>query len=69
MPVTISSNMVHTATVHMSKYIIWTSPTQGEYVIANEVEDDGETVTFLIDGRVVRKEKLKDIEGYSQVET
>lgn len=52
----------------MSKYVVWKTATEGEYVKADEVRDDGETVTFLLKGKQVRQDKLKDIEGYSEVE-
>lgn len=52
----------------MSKYLIWVTDIKGEYILADEIQDDGITVLFLRNGQVVRKEKLKDIEGYSKVE-
>lgn len=58
--------------VRMSKYIVWTSDTTGEYVRADEAIESGDTVSFVqhkpsIDIEVKRY-KLKDIKDYHKVE-
>lgn len=56
----------------MNKWVIWKSDTIGEFIKADEVIDDGDTVSFIkhtltVDVEVA-KYNLKDIEGYSKVE-
>lgn len=56
----------------MNKWVVWKSDTIGEYIKADEVREDDDTVSFIkhtltVDVEVAQY-KLKDIEGYSKVE-
>lgn len=55
----------------MNKYIIWTSPTSGEYVKADRVEEfDGKLIFIRTTGvvdKVVKDYQLKDIVKYHKV--
>lgn len=63
--------MENTRTVPMNKYIIWTSPTSGEYVRADRVEEfDGKLIFIRTAGvvdKVVKDYQLKDIVNYHKV--
>ena len=55
----------------MNKYIIWTSPTSGEYVRADKVEEfDGKLIFIRTTGvvdKVVKDYPLKDVVNYHKV--
>lgn len=56
----------------MNKWVVWKSDTIGEYIKADEVKEENDTVSFIkhtltVDVEVA-KYNLKDIEGYSKVE-
>lgn len=51
----------------MKKYIVWKSIWEGEYVRAEDVMDDGETVTFLTQLKAVRAYKKAEILDYHEV--
>lgn len=54
--------------VPTSKYVIWKSIWEGDYVRAEEVDDDGDTVSFLVQLQPVRQYAKKDILKYYKVE-
>lgn len=54
-----------------NKYVVWTSPTTGEYVRANKVEEfDGKIIFIKTDGavdKVVKDYKYSDVIKYHEV--
>lgn len=61
--------MVPTLTTPMSKkYVIWISPTMGEYVKADDVQVSHDTVSFILKGKLQKTYNKKDIIEYKEVE-
>ena len=52
----------------MKKYVVWKSIWEGEYVRADEVLDDGNTVSFLKNWQTVRQYEKDKILKYEEVE-
>jgi len=50
----------------MKKYIVWLSDNTGDFVWADEIKEDHDTVSFLKNGKVEKSYKQKDIK-YNEV--
>lgn len=51
----------------MKKYVVWMSIWEGEYVRADEVVDDGTTVSFLRNWQTIRQYEKDKILEYKEV--
>lgn len=50
------------------KYVIWISPNTGEYIVADDVQETDDTVSFLLKDKLQKSYKKKDILDYKEVE-
>jgi hypothetical protein len=71
-PATHIFNMVNMPTVPMSRWIVWITDWEGEYVKAHKVIEGSKTVSFIVEDGIistaVKTYKLKDIKDYHIIE-
>ena len=71
-PATTTFNMANMPTVPMSRWIVWISDWEGEFVKAHKVFEGRNTVSFIVEDGIismaVKTYKLKDIKDYHIIE-